>query len=416
MNKKPTPNPLGPSYYLVSVRNTPVRKRFGAKGNWIKSEFTFQLTIQGMATCPTRSKYIKQVGKYLLGLPLAKNSPKAITSWIAREDGTSNFRIVRIINLVEDVGITNEEIQKGKVFIQNELYLLQLLEGEPGIMKHYGMFRDNVDGQNNNCYSRICSVVDCYVPHDFSPAYRSLTNLYFYMKEVKRISEEEAIRLFIQCLAILVRVHEMHIVHRDLTMSNYVLDKRTGQIQLVNFGMGSLLTHEKELVPIQPGSPLYFSPEIIKGRPHLGKPADMWAMGVIFYGMLYSEFPFYACDLPSLYAKIGSGTYKIPINKPASPKSVRIIEGIFNLNPEERLTCQQVLDDLLTSPLLVTPSLQVVPSTDQTDSENYPGPKTIRRFPLSYDSKGEVRLKYAEVMRYQRLMFPSQNPPITAAS
>jgi serine/threonine protein kinase len=199
-----------------------------------------------------------------------------------------------------------------------------------------------------------------------------------------------------------------------------VLDKKTGLIQLVNFGMGSLLTHEDELLQIQPGSPLYFSPDIIAAQPYLGKPTDMWSMGVVFYGLLFSEFPFHGCNLPSLYKKIGAMSYSFPVNKEASPRSLRVLKGIFKRNPSERLTCEQVMDELLTAFPDTSSSLQVVPSTeDEKETKNKKvakAPEVTWVMPMSYDRNGEIRLKYSEVMRYHQHMFSKQNPTITAVS
>ena len=32
---------------------------------------------------------------------------------------------------------------------------------------------------------------------------------------------------------------------------------------------------------------------MLSGKPYLGKPSDMWALGVVLFTMLYGQFPFY---------------------------------------------------------------------------------------------------------------------------
>jgi serine/threonine protein kinase len=47
------------------------------------------------------------------------------------------------------------------------------------------------------------------------------------------------------------------------------------------------------LLKDQRGSPAYISPDVLSGKPYLGKPSDMWALGVVLFTMLYGQFPFY---------------------------------------------------------------------------------------------------------------------------
>ena len=40
------------------------------------------------------------------------------------------------------------------------------------------------------------------------------------------------------------------------------------------------------------GTPNYISPEIISKGGYLGKPADIWSIGIIFYKLMTGKFPF----------------------------------------------------------------------------------------------------------------------------
>lgn len=48
-------------------------------------------------------------------------------------------------------------------------------------------------------------------------------------------------------------------------------------------------------------------------NPYCGKPSDMWALGVLFYTMLYGQFPFYDGLPQELFRKIKSAEYTIPM-------------------------------------------------------------------------------------------------------
>ncbi len=50
----------------------------------------------------------------------------------------------------------------------------------------------------------------------------------------------------------------------------------------------------------------------ILGKPYLGKPSDMWALGVVLFTMLYGQFPFYDKQPQELFRKIKTADYTFP--------------------------------------------------------------------------------------------------------
>ena len=48
------------------------------------------------------------------------------------------------------------------------------------------------------------------------------------------------------------------------------------------------------------------------GKPYLGKPSDMWALGVVLFTMLYGQFPFYDSVPQELFRKIKAVEFNIP--------------------------------------------------------------------------------------------------------
>lgn len=118
---------------------------------------------------------------------------------------------------------------------------------------------------------RLFSVVDCYMPHDYSPMYTSLTSLQSYVINNRRIPESEAIRLFYKTAVIVEKLHQRNVVHRDIKLGNIVLNKGTGEVRLVNFCLSKYLFSEKDLITDQRGSPAYIAPDVISGKPFLGK-------------------------------------------------------------------------------------------------------------------------------------------------
>jgi serine/threonine protein kinase len=67
--------------------------------------------------------------------------------------------------------------------------------------------------------------------------YASTTSLYSYLKSKpqRRLTEEEAKRVFRQCVEGVKYMHQINIVHRDLKLENILLDE-SKNIKIIDFG------------------------------------------------------------------------------------------------------------------------------------------------------------------------------------
>ena len=55
------------------------------------------------------------------------------------------------------------------------------------------------------------------------------------------------------------------------------------------------------------GSPLYASPEIVKGTPYHGPEVDCWSLGVLLYTLVYGAMPFDGSNFKRLVKQISQG-------------------------------------------------------------------------------------------------------------
>ncbi|GFY01998.1 NUAK family SNF1-like kinase 1 [Trichonephila clavipes] len=92
--------------------------------------------------------------------------------------------------------------------------------------------------------------------------------LYDYLSEKKVLSDLEARRIFRQIAAAVYYCHKNKICHRDLKLENILLDEK-GNAKIADFGLSNVFD-EKHLLNTYCGSPLYASPEIVKGVPYYG--------------------------------------------------------------------------------------------------------------------------------------------------
>ncbi|WP_051451236.1 protein kinase domain-containing protein [Actinospica robiniae] len=90
----------------------------------------------------------------------------------------------------------------------------------------------------------------------------------------------------------LAAIHAAGIVHRDLKPANILLDARTGDARLADFGI-ALLAGSTRLTAVNSvvGTPHYLAPELLTGN-DAGAAADVYALGICVYELLTGTVPF----------------------------------------------------------------------------------------------------------------------------
>lgn len=147
----------------------------------------------------------------------------------------------------------------------------------------------------------------------FSPKSSAFINLQQYLINCKNLQELEALKIFYEIVKVVENLHARNVIHRDLKLGNFVLNKHSNKVKIINFCLGKYLLNENELLHDQRGSPAYISPDVLYGKPYKGKPSDMWALGVVLFMMLYRQFPFFESTPSELFKRIKSAEYFIPM-------------------------------------------------------------------------------------------------------
>lgn len=159
--------------------------------------------------------------------------------------------------------------------------------------------------------------------------------------------EADAAKIVKQILEAIKYVHEHGIAHRDLKPENLLLtqdDRGQEIIKIADFGLSKDFGQEQ--LQTSCGTPDYVAPEVLLGEPY-DMAVDIWSIGVITYILLCGFPPFYGETQKDLFENIMSGRYDFPEPEwnEVSESSKNFIKKILVVNPQERYTAEQCLND-----------------------------------------------------------------------
>ncbi|PSN51077.1 hypothetical protein C0J52_01505 [Blattella germanica] len=109
-------------------------------------------------------------------------------------------------------------------------------------------------------------------------------------------------------------------------------------IKIADFGLSNVF-NEQRLLNTFCGSPLYASPEIVKGTPYHGPEVDCWSLGVLLYTLVYGAMPFDGSNFKRLVKQISQGDYFEP-KKPSSASP--LIREMLTVTPARRANIEKI--------------------------------------------------------------------------
>lgn len=142
-------------------------------------------------------------------------------------------------------------------------------------------------------------------------------------------------KYFSQISNAMQHMHERRIMHRDLKPANIFLTL-DGTIKVGDLGLSRELSEHTVQAHSKVGTPLYMSPEVLKGDGYDFK-SDIWSMGCLLYelAMLKSPFKSEGLNLYSLFQKISNGDYQ-PLPEHYSEDLRSLVYAMISTRPEER--------------------------------------------------------------------------------
>ncbi|EAY04919.1 AGC family protein kinase [Trichomonas vaginalis G3] len=137
----------------------------------------------------------------------------------------------------------------------------------------------------------------------------------------------------------LVACHNIGISHRDIKPSNLLIDSYN-RIKIGDFGL-AVIAEKSQMIARFGGSPIFYSPEMVMKKKFDPFKADVWALGITFYRLIFGKIPYTAKSNDELVEQIKCGRIIIPATCDA--KLSVVLEMILKPNPDERPTAADVL-------------------------------------------------------------------------
>ena len=144
-------------------------------------------------------------------------------------------------------------------------------------------------------------------------------------------SKDEVLQVIQDIVKGMNYLHEQKIFHRDIKPQNILLHGSV--VKLCDFGFSKIMRESHEMTQTLCGTPLYMSPELLFLKPDSFQ-SDIWALGIIFYMMVFGEHPFGALSSMSEYrSKIVHD-----ISFPECDVEFQFIQSMLEFEPDKRPT------------------------------------------------------------------------------
>jgi serine/threonine protein kinase len=176
-----------------------------------------------------------------------------------------------------------------------------------------------------------------YLAYEYVPG-KSLEVL---LNEGRRFSTAEILGILMGMASGLSAAHAQRIVHRDVKPSNIFISAPTDSIsassvRLLDFGVfGRLQSTNLTSTGQVFGTPLYMSPEQVRGLPQ-SPAADVYCWGLVAYELLFGKLPFTANDVMSLFVEKLSTEVRVSVRHNVPDSLGILVQECLRLDPARR--------------------------------------------------------------------------------
>eukprot|EP00051_Salpingoeca_urceolata_P019247 m.278577 g.278577 ORF g.278577 m.278577 type:complete len:1066 (-) comp19383_c1_seq3:76-3273(-) len=239
-------------------------------------------------------------------------------------------------------GATEEEQEHCLELVLTEVKMIQKQLNHPNVVRYYKSFTEG-DGASRKLYILMELAEGASLQDHFNSL----------QEKHQTMPDQRVWHIFCQLCQALRYLHkDQHVMHRDLTPSNIVLDWND-KVKIADFGLARVWRPDasSQFAQSSVGTLQYSCPEVITHDKYDEK-ADIWALGCLLYQMLTLRVPFVSNNLLTLARKIVEAHYEpIPPSAGRSPLLTQTVSACLMPKPADRPDILQVCS--LVAPLLI---------------------------------------------------------------
>ena len=175
-------------------------------------------------------------------------------------------------------------------------------------------------------------------------------------KCLTNLKEEEKYKIILEICEVLMDIHKLKLIHRDLKPGNIMIDKKkdgTPTAYLIDFGTSKIASHTVSQTQTQSGTVAYMAPENFcvnvnsdnEGSIDISAKFDVWSMGCLICFILAGVKPWNGKQDSFVINNISSHR-KYPIPKTIPGEIAEVLKLCFIYNPKDRISSAELYEKL----------------------------------------------------------------------
>jgi len=270
-------------------------------------------TCESLQNTPSVQKRDLQ-SEYVLKKMLGKGGFGRVFSAVRISDGLE----VAVKEVPKDIRYQNDN--KSKTDIPTEVLLMQQVEHVEGVIK----ILDYID--DTECYYIVMEKINS-------------KDLFDFITDQGPLPENFARGMFSDIVETVIHCRNSGVLHRDIKDENILVDMKTYDIKLIDFGSGCEHNYHEEPEKVFKefrGTRVYSPPEWILDGEYQADKLTVWSLGILLYDMLCGDIP-YTTD-----QEICSGKLFWPAQLSLSSSARDLIARCLTVDHRKRISLEEI--------------------------------------------------------------------------